>query len=128
MLSLLPQGSIQVICLLSMIKSKSVFPPSSQDLKSPAQRDEIAGARATLKENSPLLHLICSACLEHSDVASLKASKDTVCEEIQNALDIISNASQGIPSVPAATSEPQAATLGSALDELEVSGENQNVT
>ncbi|EDL32043.1 catenin (cadherin associated protein), alpha 3 [Mus musculus] len=62
-----------------------------QDLKSPSQRDEIAGARATLKENSPLLHSICSACLEHSDVASLKASKDTVCEEIQNALDVISN-------------------------------------
>lgn len=103
------------------------FPSSSQDLKSPAQRDEIAGARATLKENSPLLHSICSACLEHSDVASLKASKDTVCEEIQNALDVISNASQGIPSVQS-TSEPQAATLGSALDELEVSGENQNVT
>ncbi|KAH0517037.1 Catenin alpha-3 [Microtus ochrogaster] len=99
MLPLLPQGSIQ-------------------DLKSPAQRDEIAGARAALKENSPLLHSICSACLEHSDVASLKASKDTVCEEIQNALDVISNASQGIPSVPA-TSEPQGATLGSALDELE---------
>lgn len=128
MLPLLAPGSIQVICLLSMIKSKSVFPlASSQDLKSPAQRDEIAGARATLKENSPLLHSICSACLEHSDVASLKASKDTVCEEIQNALDVISNASQGIPSVPA-TSEPQAATLGSALDELEVSGENQNGT
>ncbi|XP_040588477.1 catenin alpha-3 isoform X5 [Mesocricetus auratus] len=89
-----------------------------QDLKSPSQRDEIAGARATLKENSPLLHSICSACLEHSDVASLKASKDTVCEEIQNALDVISNASQGIQNVPP-PSEPQAATLGGALDELE---------
>ncbi|KAL1771335.1 catenin alpha-3 [Sigmodon hispidus] len=91
---------------------------SIQDLKSPSQRDEIAGARATLKKNSPLLHSICSACLEHSDVASLKASKDTVCEEIQNALDVISNASQGIQNVPE-PSEPQAATLGSALDELE---------
>lgn len=70
------------------------------------------------------MHSICSACLEHSDVASLKASKDTVCEEIQNALDVISNASQGIQNVPA-LSEPQAATLGSALDELEVSGESQ---
>jgi hypothetical protein len=58
--------------------------------------------------------------LEHSDVASLKASKDTVCEEIQNALNVISNASQGIQNMPA-LSEPQAATLGSALDELEVS-------
>ncbi|XP_021115118.1 catenin alpha-3 isoform X5 [Heterocephalus glaber] len=89
-----------------------------QDLKSPNQRDEIAGARAALKENSPLLHSICSACLEHSDVASLKASKDTVCEEIQNALNVISNASQGIQNMPT-PSEPQAATLGSALDELE---------
>ncbi|XP_019587333.2 catenin alpha-3 isoform X1 [Rhinolophus sinicus] len=89
-----------------------------QDLKSPNQRDEIAGARASLKENSPLLHSICSACLEHSDVASLKASKDTVCEEIQNALNVISNASQGIQNVLTAP-EPQAATLGSALDELE---------
>ncbi|XP_070288944.1 catenin alpha-3 isoform X3 [Myotis yumanensis] len=89
-----------------------------QDLKSPNQRDEIAGARASLKENSPLLHSICSACLEHSDVASLKASKDTVCEEIQNALNVISNASQGIQNVLAPL-EPQAATLGSALDELE---------
>uniref|UniRef100_H0WM51 Catenin alpha 3 n=1 Tax=Otolemur garnettii TaxID=30611 RepID=H0WM51_OTOGA len=65
-----------------------------------------------------ILHSICSACLEHSDVASLKASKDTVCGEIQNALNVISNASQGIQSVPASP-EPQAATLGSALDELE---------
>ncbi|KAM5245358.1 catenin alpha-3 isoform 2-T6 [Hipposideros larvatus] len=89
-----------------------------QDLKSPNQRDEIAGARASLKENSPLLHSICSACLEHSDVASLKASKDTVCEEIQNALNVISNASQGIQNTLAAP-ESQAATLGSALDELE---------
>uniref|UniRef100_A0A8C5XIF7 Catenin alpha 3 n=1 Tax=Microcebus murinus TaxID=30608 RepID=A0A8C5XIF7_MICMU len=89
-----------------------------QDLKSPNQRDEIAGARALLKENSPLLHSICSACLEHSDVASLKASKDTVCGEIQNALNVISNASQGIQNMPASP-EPQAATLGSALDELE---------
>lgn len=72
------------------------------------------------------MHSICSACLEHSDVASLKASKDTVCEEIQNALDVISNASQGIQNVPA-LSEPQAATLGSALDELEVSGESQKM-
>ncbi|XP_056675224.1 catenin alpha-3 isoform X5 [Monodelphis domestica] len=89
-----------------------------QDLKSPAQRDEIAGARASLKENSPLLHSICSACLEHDDVASLQASKDTVCNEIQNALDMISNASQGIQSSKAEP-EPQSATLGSALDELE---------
>uniref|UniRef100_A0A804HI07 Catenin alpha 3 n=1 Tax=Homo sapiens TaxID=9606 RepID=A0A804HI07_HUMAN len=89
-----------------------------QDLKSPNQRDEIAGARASLKENSPLLHSICSACLEHSDVASLKASKDTVCEEIQNALNVISNASQGIQNMTTPP-EPQAATLGSALDELE---------
>ncbi|XP_059890911.1 catenin alpha-3 [Delphinus delphis] len=89
-----------------------------QDLKSPNQRDEIAGARASLKENSPILHSICSACLEHSDVASLKASKDTVCEEIQNALNVISNASQGIQNV-LVPPEPQAATLGSALDELE---------
>uniref|UniRef100_A0AC11DLT8 Catenin alpha 3 n=1 Tax=Ovis aries TaxID=9940 RepID=A0AC11DLT8_SHEEP len=89
-----------------------------QDLKSPNQRDEIAGARASLKENSPILHSICSACLEHSDVASLKASKDTVCGEIQNALNVISNASQGIQNM-SAPPEPQAATLGSALDELE---------
>ncbi|XP_073097082.1 catenin alpha-3 isoform X3 [Manis javanica] len=89
-----------------------------QDLKSPNQRDEIAGARALLKENSPLLHSICSACLEHSDVASLKASKDTVCKEIHNALNVISNASQGIQNM-LTPPEPQAATLGSALDELE---------
>nr|AAI26683.1 Catenin (cadherin-associated protein), alpha 3 [Bos taurus] len=89
-----------------------------QDLKSPNQRDEIAGARASLKENSPILHSICSACLEHSDVASLKASKDTVCGEIQNALNVISNASQGIQNM-LGPPEPQAATLGSALDELE---------
>ncbi|XP_032697904.1 catenin alpha-3 isoform X1 [Lontra canadensis] len=89
-----------------------------QDLKSPNQRDEIAGARASLKEKSPLLHSICSACLEHSDVASLQASKDTVCEEIHNALSVISNASQGIQNM-LAPPEPKAATLGSALDELE---------
>ncbi|CAD7691050.1 unnamed protein product [Nyctereutes procyonoides] len=97
---------------------KLLEPLIIQDLKSPNQRDEIAGARASLKQNSPLLHSICSACLEHSDVASLKASKDTVCEEIHNALNVISNASQGIQNM-IAPPESKAATLGSALDELE---------
>ncbi|XP_063194187.1 catenin alpha-3 isoform X2 [Chroicocephalus ridibundus] len=89
-----------------------------QDLKSSNQRDEIAAARASLKENSSLLHSICSACLEHSDVASLTASKDSICNEIQNALNVISNASQGVGNkVGQPTSHT--ATLGSALDELE---------
>ncbi|KAM9197563.1 LOW QUALITY PROTEIN: catenin alpha-3 [Dugong dugon] len=109
--------SLDVVCFCACLPLLSLYHPS-RDLKSPNQRDEIAGARASLKENSPLLHSICSACLEHSDVASLKASKDTVCEEIQNALNVISNASQGIQNMPAPT-EPQATTLGSALEELE---------
>ncbi|XP_068272589.1 catenin alpha-3 isoform X1 [Nyctibius grandis] len=89
-----------------------------QDLKSSNQRDEIATARASLKENSSLLHSICSACLEHSDVTSLAASKDSICNEIQNALNVISNASQGVGNK---TGQPTShtATLGSALDELE---------
>ncbi|XP_062436662.1 catenin alpha-3 isoform X3 [Rhea pennata] len=89
-----------------------------QDLKSSNQRDEIAAARASLKENSSLLHSICSACLEHSDVASLTASKDSICNEIQNALSVISNASQGVRNE---MGQPisHTATLGSALDELE---------
>ncbi|XP_019142179.1 catenin alpha-3 isoform X2 [Corvus cornix cornix] len=89
-----------------------------QDLKSSNQRDEIAAARASLKENSAFLHSICSACLEHSDVASLTASKDSICSEIQNALNVISNASQGVGNKMEKTSS-HTATLGSALDELE---------
>ncbi|XP_060624902.2 catenin alpha-3 [Anolis sagrei] len=89
-----------------------------QDLKSNNQRDDIAAARASLKENLPLLHSICSACLEHSDIMSLAASKDSVCNEIQNALDVISNASQGGGNQKVQLI-PQAVTLGSALDELE---------
>ncbi|XP_074010969.1 catenin alpha-3 isoform X2 [Numenius arquata] len=89
-----------------------------QDLKSSNQRDEIAAARASLKENSSLLHSICSACLEHSDVASLTASKDSICNEIQNALNVISNASQGVGN-KVGQPTPHTATLGSALDELE---------
>ncbi|XP_042315289.1 catenin alpha-3 isoform X4 [Sceloporus undulatus] len=89
-----------------------------QDLKSNNQRDDIAAARASLKEKSPLLHSICSACLEHSDIASLAASKDSVCNEIQNALDVISNASQGIE-IQKMQPISEASTLGSALDELE---------
>ncbi|XP_064923963.1 catenin alpha-3 isoform X1 [Columba livia] len=89
-----------------------------QDLKSSNQRDEIAAARASLKENSSLLHSICSACLEHSDVASLTASKDSICNEIQNALNVISNASQGAGNKMAQPTS-HTATLGSALDELE---------
>ncbi|XP_009701564.1 PREDICTED: catenin alpha-3-like, partial [Cariama cristata] len=88
------------------------------DLKSSDQRDEIAAARASLKENSSLLHSICSACLEHSDVASLTASKDSVCNEIQNALNVISNASQGVGNKMGQLTS-HTATLGSALDELE---------
>ncbi|XP_059676884.1 catenin alpha-3 isoform X2 [Gavia stellata] len=89
-----------------------------QDLKSSNQRDEIAAARASLKENSSLLHSICSACLEHSDVASLTASKDSICNEIQNALNVISNASQGVGNKMGQPTS-RTATLGSALDELE---------
>ncbi|XP_058666870.1 catenin alpha-3 [Ammospiza caudacuta] len=89
-----------------------------QDLKSSNQRDEIAAARVSLKENSAFLHSICSACLEHSDVASLTASKDSICNEIQNALNIISNASQGVGN-KVEQPAPRTATLGSALDELE---------
>ncbi|NXC47257.1 CTNA3 protein, partial [Penelope pileata] len=89
-----------------------------QDLKSSNQRDEIAAARASLKENSSLLHSICSACLEHSDVASLTASKDSICNEIQNALNVISNASQGV-GINMGQPTSSKATLGSALDELE---------
>uniref|UniRef100_A0A8D2N7V8 Catenin alpha 3 n=1 Tax=Zonotrichia albicollis TaxID=44394 RepID=A0A8D2N7V8_ZONAL len=90
-----------------------------QDLKSSNQRDEIAAARVSLKENSAFLHSICSACLEHSDVASLTASKDSICNEIQNALNVISNASQGVGN-KVEQPAPRTATLGSALDELEV--------
>ncbi|XP_063020247.1 catenin alpha-3 isoform X2 [Melospiza melodia melodia] len=89
-----------------------------QDLKSSNQRDEIAAARVSLKENSAFLHSICSACLEHSDVASLTASKDSICNEIQNALNVISNASQGVGN-KVEQPAPRTATLGSALDELE---------
>ncbi|XP_058697803.1 catenin alpha-3 isoform X2 [Poecile atricapillus] len=89
-----------------------------QDLKSSNQRDEIAAARASLKENSAFLHSICSACLEHSDVASLTASKDSICNEIQNALNVISNASQGVGNKMEQPAS-RTATLGSALDELE---------
>uniref|UniRef100_A0A8C0B822 Catenin alpha-3 n=1 Tax=Buteo japonicus TaxID=224669 RepID=A0A8C0B822_9AVES len=89
-----------------------------QDLKSSNQRDEIAAARASLKENLSLLHSICSACLEHSDVASLTASKDSICNEIQNALNVISNASQGVGNKMGQPTS-HTATLGSALDELE---------
>uniref|UniRef100_A0A8C8APN5 Catenin alpha 3 n=1 Tax=Otus sunia TaxID=257818 RepID=A0A8C8APN5_9STRI len=85
-----------------------------QDLKSSNQRDEIAAARASLKENSSLLHSICSACLEHSDVASLTASKDSICNEIQNALNVISNASQGVGNKMGQPTS-HTATLGSNL-------------
>lgn len=89
-----------------------------QDLKSPDQRDEIAGARASLKQNSTLLYSTSSACLEHPDVASLKSSKDSVCNEIQNSLTAISNAAQGFGE---AKVQPTSAsgTLGGALDDLE---------
>ncbi|XP_075791023.1 catenin alpha-3 isoform X2 [Pelodiscus sinensis] len=89
-----------------------------QDLKSSNQRDEIAAARASLKENSSLLHSICSACLEHSDVGSLTANKDSIFNEIQSAVSVISNASQGIRNQKVHPTSPSA-MLGSALDELE---------
>nr|XP_033796352.1 catenin alpha-3 isoform X2 [Geotrypetes seraphini] len=89
-----------------------------QDLKSSDKRDEIAGARASLKRNSSLLRSVCSAYLEHSDVTSLKASKDAVCNEIQKALSAISNASQGVEDQKV-QSASCSETLGSALDDLE---------
>lgn len=52
-------------------------------------------------------------------MASLAASKDSVCNEIQNALNVLSNASQGISDQKVQPVLPSA-TLGSALTELEV--------
>ncbi|XP_029465576.1 catenin alpha-3 isoform X2 [Rhinatrema bivittatum] len=89
-----------------------------KDLKSNNQRDEIAGARASLKQNSSLLRSVCTACLEHSDVLSLKASRDDICNEIQKALTAISNASQGVEDQKV-ESTSCSETLGSALDDLE---------
>uniref|UniRef100_G1MXF4 Catenin alpha 3 n=1 Tax=Meleagris gallopavo TaxID=9103 RepID=G1MXF4_MELGA len=108
----------RLLILADMVDVAYLLEHLSVDLKSSDQRDEIAAARATLKENSSLLHSICSACLEHSDVASLTASKDSICNEIQNALNVISNASQGVGNKKGQPASYRA-TLGSALDELE---------
>uniref|UniRef100_A0A8D0BNH1 Uncharacterized protein n=1 Tax=Salvator merianae TaxID=96440 RepID=A0A8D0BNH1_SALMN len=108
----------RLLILADMIDVSYLLQHLNTDLKSNHQRDDIAAARARLKENSSLLHSICSACLEHSDIASLAASKDSICNEIQNALDVISNASQGAENQKVQATS-QSATLGSALDELQ---------
>uniref|UniRef100_A0A8V0Y185 Catenin alpha 3 n=1 Tax=Gallus gallus TaxID=9031 RepID=A0A8V0Y185_CHICK len=108
----------RLLILADMVDVAYLLEHLTVDLKSSDQRDEIAAARATLKENSSLLHSVCSACLEHSDVASLTASKDSICSEIQNALNVISNASQGVGNKKGQPASYRA-TLGSALDELE---------
>uniref|UniRef100_A0A8C4S5A1 Catenin alpha-2 n=1 Tax=Erpetoichthys calabaricus TaxID=27687 RepID=A0A8C4S5A1_ERPCA len=89
-----------------------------KDLKSPEQRDEMAGARSLLKQSSVLLYSNLCACLEHPDIASLQAGKDSICGELQSALSTISSTAQCIDHVNRASRDP-GATLGGALDELE---------
>ncbi|XP_039590951.1 catenin alpha-3-like isoform X3 [Polypterus senegalus] len=88
------------------------------DLKSPEQRDEMAGARSLLKQSSVLLYSNLCACLEHPDIASLQTGKDLICGELQSALSTISSTAQCNDHVNQASRDP-GATLGGALDELE---------
>uniref|UniRef100_A0A4W3GCB8 Catenin alpha 3 n=1 Tax=Callorhinchus milii TaxID=7868 RepID=A0A4W3GCB8_CALMI len=98
-----------------------------QDLKAPDQRDELANARACLKQSSSLLYSTSLACLENTGISSLRASRESVCNEIQNAFTIISDAVQGI-----AHSKPQLlsakGSIVQALNEFENTLTNDPLT
>ncbi|XP_067908521.1 catenin alpha-3-like [Heterodontus francisci] len=67
-----------------------------QDLKSPGQREDLAAARACLKQTSTLLYSTSMACLDHPEIAALQAGRESVRSELQDTFTEISNVVQGI--------------------------------
>lgn len=88
------------------------------DLKDPQRKDEMAAARATLKESSKMLLSSSKAYVRHPEVASAKANRDFVMKQMSEAVNAISGATQATgTSGPHPLETPGA--LASALDDFD---------
>ncbi|KAK3704830.1 hypothetical protein QZH41_005032 [Actinostola sp. cb2023] len=88
------------------------------DLKDPLRRDEIAAARAILKDASKMLLSSSKAYVRHPEVASAKANRDFVIQQMNEAVRSISGTAQATgPSEPHPLEMPGA--LAAALDDFD---------
>lgn len=88
------------------------------DLKDPQRKDDMAAARATLKESSKMLLSSSKAYVRHPEVASAKANRDFVMKQMSEAVNAISGATQATGvSGPHPLEAPGA--LASALDDFD---------
>ncbi|XP_031564401.1 catenin alpha-2-like [Actinia tenebrosa] len=88
------------------------------DLKDPLRRDEMAAARAKLKDASKMLLSSSKAYVHHPDVGSAKANRDFVIQQMNEAVRSISGTAQATgPSQPHPMEMPGA--LAAALDDLD---------
>ncbi|XP_020626915.1 catenin alpha-2-like [Orbicella faveolata] len=88
------------------------------DLKDPQRKDDMAAARATLKESSKMLLSSSKAYVRHPEVTSAKANRDFVMKQMSEAVNAISGATQATGvSGPHPLEAPGA--LATALDDFD---------
>ncbi|PIK38890.1 alpha catenin [Apostichopus japonicus] len=64
------------------------------DLKDPRRRDEMAAARADLRKHSAMLFTSSKAYLRHPDVPAARENRDFVFQQMEDAMNTISNVTQ----------------------------------
>ncbi|PFX19617.1 Catenin alpha-2 [Stylophora pistillata] len=88
------------------------------DLKDPHRKDDMAAARATLKESSKMLLSSSKAYVRHPEVDSAKANRDFVMKQMSEAVNAISGATQATGSSGPHPYETPGA-LATALDDFD---------
>lgn len=94
---------------------------SSQELKDPQCRDEMAAARGALKKNATMLYTASQAFLRHPDVAATRANRDYVFKQVQEAIGGISSAAQATSPTDEKHGHAGIGELAAALNEFDVS-------
>lgn len=88
------------------------------DLKDPRRKEEIAAARAMLKDSSKMLLTSSKVYIQHPDVHSARANRDYVLKQMGDALQIIYGATQATGKSEASPLESPGALSG-ALDNFD---------
>lgn len=96
---------------------------SSQELKDPQCRDEMAAARGALKKNATMLYTASQAFLRHPDVAATRANRDYVFKQVQEAIGGISSAAQATSPTDEKHGHAGIGELAAALNEFDVSAQ-----
>uniref|UniRef100_A0A8C9B8L0 Catenin alpha-1 n=1 Tax=Phocoena sinus TaxID=42100 RepID=A0A8C9B8L0_PHOSS len=69
-----------------------------QERKDMGHCDPMAAARGILQKNVPILYTASQACLQHTDVAACKASRDLIYKQLREAVTGVSSAAQATES------------------------------